>query len=89
MPESETLQLSVAVGGVHEATGLHCVISAGQPFTTGFSLSFTTTLNEQEAVPHSLVAVAVTVVVPTGKNVPELWEYVTVGTGVPVTTAAV
>jgi hypothetical protein len=40
------------------------------------------------ALPQSLVAVAVTVVVPTGKVEPEAVEYVIVGVGDPVAVAA-
>ena len=47
-------------------------------------LSATVTVNIQDEVPQSLVAVAVTVVVPTGNKVPETGEYVIVGTGAPV-----
>ncbi len=37
----------------------------------GFSVSFTVTVNVQVAVPQLFVAVTVTVVVPTGKELPD------------------
>jgi hypothetical protein len=40
----------------------------------GFSASITVTVNVVLALAHELVAVAVTVVVPTGKSVPGLCE---------------
>jgi len=46
-------------------------------------LSTTVTVNEQFVLPQALVAVAVTVVVPTGKDVPGSWEYVMLGDGAP------
>ena len=47
--------------------------------TTGVSVSFTVTVNEHESlVPSNLFPVTTTVVVPTGKNVPEFWLAVTV-----------
>ena len=45
-------------------------MSAGQVIV-GFSVSFTVTVKVQEADPELLVAVAVTVVVPIGKVLPE------------------
>lgn len=54
---------------------------------TGFSVSFTVIVNVQVEVPQSLVAVAVTVVVPIGKKLPEACEYVMNG-DVPVEVAA-
>src|SRR6266850_930161 len=50
----------------------------------GTSMSKTVTVNVELADPQLFVAVAVTVVVPTGKAVPGFLEYVTVGAGVPV-----
>ena len=44
----------------------------------GLSVSFTVTVKVQLTVPHALEAVAVTVVVPTGKVVPGFCEYLTV-----------
>ena len=45
----------------------------------GASLSVTVTVKRHVAIrPEVFVAVAVTVVTPTGKNVPGFWEYVTV-----------
>jgi len=54
---------------------------------TGFCVSFTVTVNEQFAVPWLLVAVTVTVVVPTLNKEPEAFEYVMVGVGLPVAVA--
>jgi hypothetical protein len=54
----------------------------------GSSLSVTSTVNEQLAVPQPFVAVAVTVVAPTLKVEPEAAEYETVGV-VPVVEAPV
>ena len=60
---------------------------AGQVIT-GAWLSFTVTVKEQVAgVPHEPVAVAVTVVVPTGNTVPGFCEYVIAG-DTPVAVAA-
>ena len=67
----------------------HCSISEGQAPIAGGSLSTTVTVNEQVAAGgNPLSAVTVTVVVPTGNEVPEFCEYVTVGVGVPVALAA-
>jgi hypothetical protein len=52
--------------------------------TKGFSSSTTVTLKEQVAVPQEFVAVQVTVVVPTGKGLPEGGLQLTAGVGVPV-----
>ena len=49
--------------------------------TTGSSVSLTVTANVQESVPSLFVAVAVTVVEPTPKTLPDSGEYVIVGTG--------
>ena len=46
---------------------------AGQ-LIVGLSVSFTVTVNEHCAEPQVFVAVAVTVVVPTGKKVPGFFE---------------
>src|SRR5258708_6476380 len=54
----------------------------------GFSASFTFTVNIHDIEPMLLVAVAVTVVVPTGKGVPGFFEYVIVGIGLPMALAA-
>ncbi|MEO8086616.1 MAG: hypothetical protein ABI763_07340, partial [Bacteroidota bacterium] len=48
----------VTKGAVHEATGLHCVMSAGHAPITG--VVFTVTLNEHDELTHELVAVQVT-----------------------------
>jgi hypothetical protein len=58
-------------------------------FITGSSVSATTTLNEHVTVSQRLAAVTVTLVVPTGKNVPEFCEYVITGVGVPATVGAI
>ena len=52
------------------------MISEGHAPITGASL--TVTLNEQEELPHELVAVQVTEVVPTAKEDPDSGEQVTV-----------
>ena len=58
------LQLSVAVGGVQEI-GLQLEKLAGQLCSTGFSVSFTVTPNEQDDVfPEPSVTTKVTVVGP-------------------------
>ena len=46
---------------------------AGQ-MIVGLTLSITVTVNEQVDIPTAFVAVAVTVVVPTGNNVPGFCE---------------
>ena len=70
-PDTEPLppQLSVQSKDIMAGTSLKqaTVTGAGSGFNTGGSLSVTTTLNVQSSLPHELVAVAVTVVVPTGK----------------------
>ncbi len=53
----------------------------------GFSVSLIVTVNVQLETPHEFVAVAVTVVVPTGKVLPETGEKEIVGAGVPVAVA--
>ena len=50
-------------------------------------MSLTVMVKLQEFVPHALVAVAVTIVVPAGKVEPGAWEYAIVGK-VPVAVAA-
>ena len=55
---------------------------------TGGCTSFTVTVKVQLTVPQLFVAVAVTVVTPTGKKLPEGCEYVIVGAGTPVAGAA-
>ena len=71
-------QLSFAVADVGSAAGTadaHCTDTGEGQVTVGFCVSFTVTLNVQvAAVPQPLVAVAVTVVVPTGKKLPEVFE---------------
>ena len=54
----------------------------------GFSVSLTVTVKLVFVLPHALVAVAVTVVTPTGNTVPGFCEYVMVGAGEPVAVAA-
>ena len=89
-------QLSVAVAEnvTTVLVGLHIPIFAGQ-LITGFCVSVTTTSNEQTSVPHELVAVMVTVVVPTLKADPlpsplplavvaPVNAYVMAGAGMPV-----
>jgi hypothetical protein len=70
-----TVQLAVVV--------LVRVMSAGQVIV-GFSVSWTITLKLQLAVPHTLEAVQLTVLVPTEKALPEAGVQVTVGVGLPV-----
>ena len=50
---------------------------------------FTVTLNEHDEVPHVLVAVHVTVVVPTANVDPDAGLQVTVGAGEPVAVGVV
>jgi hypothetical protein len=77
----------VAVGSVHIATGLHCVMSAGhEPIT---ALSFIVTLNVHVDVPQVFVAVHVTNVVPVANVEPDAGEHAIVGAGVPVATGSV
>ena len=65
-------QLSVALGFVQDAIKFpHCAIGEGHEPITGLSLSVTVTVKEQVALPLAFEAVTVTVVVPTGKLVPE------------------
>ena len=72
-------QLSKAVGAGNVATPLHkpgvlfTETFAGQVIVGG-SLSTTVIVKVQVVVPQTFVAVAVTVVVPFGKNVPEACE---------------
>jgi hypothetical protein len=66
---------------------LFTVILVGQVIV-GNSVSFTTILKVQLEVPTGFVAVAVTVVVPTGKLVPGFWLYVIVEGGMPVVSVA-
>ena len=66
-------QLSVVVGAL--AAAEHSPVASASVETTGASLSLTVTVNEQLEVPHALEAVAVTAVVPTGKKLPEAFEY--------------
>jgi hypothetical protein len=76
-------QLSSAVAvnetvAVHTPASLQVVIGSGQ-VTTGFSQSFTTTLNWQELTTSPFwVAVQVTVVEPTGNAEPEAGRQLTV-----------
>ena len=73
-------------GALHRPGAFGTVILPGQVIVGGCTSS-TVTVNVQVAVPQALVAVAVTVVVPTGKKVPEACEYVITGTGKPVAVA--
>lgn len=88
-----TAQLSAKVGlgklivAVQSPGVLLTVIFAGQVMV-GACTSSTVTVKEQLAVPHELVAVAVTLVLPTGKKDPEAWLYVITGAGLPVAVAA-
>src|SRR5687767_3124521 len=74
-----TAQLSAVTGlgtamvAVHTPGLVLATILAGQVIV-GFCTSTTVTVNVQVATPQILVAVAVTVVVPTGKNVPDACE---------------
>jgi len=70
-------QLSLTVGALHVTTALHWFgsvpveMSLGHPEITGFSLSSTVIPKEQVAVlPEASVAVYVTVVEPTGNELP-------------------
>ena len=68
------VQLSVPMGSVNVTVApvfivASTVMSAGQVIA-GFSLSSTVTVNVHISLPAELVAVAVTVVVPTVKSVP-------------------
>src|SRR5258705_406428 len=86
-------QLSVAVGRVKLTAAPHCPGSlsfamSAWALSTGFSVSSIVTWKVQIEVPHELVAVAVTVVVPTGNEDPGAFEYVIVGAGMPVAVAA-
>jgi hypothetical protein len=77
-PATVPSQLSVATGttaGARAAAGQDTTVGAmGEDGTTGTSLSFTTTLNIQDAsLPQSSVTVTVTDVVPTGKYVLGFW----------------
>jgi hypothetical protein len=58
---------------VHEPAAVVTVTGDGQ-FITGTCTSFTVTVNEQFTVPQPFVAVAVTVVTPTGNTLPEAIE---------------
>jgi hypothetical protein len=86
-------QLSEADGNGNVATPLQrfgvllIVILAGHVMVGG-SLSTTVIVKVQVVMPQTLVAVAVMVVVPLGKKLPDAWEYVTTGTGLPPATAA-
>jgi hypothetical protein len=78
----------VAVGSVHVATWLlHRVTSAGQAPITGVSLIVTVKVHVE--LPHVLVAVHVTVVVPVANVEPDEGEQATVGVGVPVAVGSV
>jgi len=86
-------QLSVAVGRVKLTAAPHCPGSlsfamSAWALSTGFSVSSIVTWKVQIEVPHELIAVAVTVVVPTGNEDPGAFEYVIVGAGMPVAVAA-
>ena len=59
----------------------HWVILEGHALITGDSLIVT--LNEHEELPHELVAVQVTVVVPEEKVEPDAGTHTTLGAGVP------
>jgi len=92
-PDTLAVQLSVDVAvpidalDVHEPASVVTFAVDGQ-LITGNSLSLTVTVNVQAAGdPHEPVAVAETVVVPIGNNVPGFCEYVITG-DVPVAVAA-
>ncbi len=82
----EGVQLSVAVGSVHDTAAVHWpvvvvrVMSAGQPVMTGFWVSFTVTVKLQVELPlpEASVATYVTVVVPTGNVEPGVCDFVQV-----------
>src|SRR5690349_12538376 len=63
----------VATVATHAPGSVLATIFAGQVIV-GFCTSSTVIVNVQVATPQILVAVAVTVVVPTGKNVPDACE---------------
>src|SRR5258705_6092079 len=86
-------QLSVAVGRVKLTAAPHCPGSlsfamSAWALSTGFSVSSIVNWKVQIEVPHEVIAVAVTVVVPTGNEDPGAFEYVIVGAGMPVAVAA-
>ena len=72
----------VDVGVANVTTGLHVVMSEGQEPITG--AVFTYTLNEQDELLQSLVAVHVTTVFPALNVLPDAGEQTTVGVGSPV-----
>ena len=80
------LSLTVGSGKLTNAPllpgSLKPLMSAGQVITGG-SVSFTVTVNEQGALvlPAASVAVHVTVVVPTGKKLPDAGEHTAVTPG--------
>ena len=76
----------VDAGVAKVTTGLQVMISDGHAPMTGLSLIFT--LNEHDEVPHALVAVHVTTVVPAVKVDPDNGEQTTVGV-VPVAVGSV
>ncbi len=69
------------------------VKSSGIVTNSGFSLSSTVTVNEQESVPQKFSTITTTVCVPTSKTYGEViglplsW-YITSGSGIPLTVAA-
>ena len=78
--------LGTVIVAVHTPGSVGATILAGQVIVGGCTSS-TVIVNVQVATPQVLVAVAVTVVVPTGKNVPDACEYVITGAGLPVAVA--
>jgi hypothetical protein len=70
---SAVIGLATAIVAVHNPTSVGTVILAGHVIV-GTCASSTVIVNVQVATPQVLVAVAVTVVVPTGKNVPDPCE---------------
>ena len=76
----------VAEGVAKVTTGLHCAISAGHAPITG--ALFTNTLNVHEELPHELLAVHVTTVLPAANVLPEAGEQTTVGAGLPLAVGA-
>jgi len=72
-------QLSETVGAVKVAVpvqrpGVLLTVTGPLQVIEGAWLSTTVTVYEQEALPQALVAVALTVVVPTGKKLPDAGE---------------
>jgi uncharacterized membrane protein len=88
VPTTVPTQLSVAVGAVTLAEHSPVMVERTLESATGASLSTIVTVNEQTDTPTALVAVAVTVVVPTGKKLPLAGLYVIVDAGIAVVSVA-